>query len=393
MTENCFTRRVNQIAVSAIKQMPLFARAVPDAVSLGQGIPSLATPDYIREYVIEALKSDDKIGKYSLQPGMPQLNKAIALAVEARAGRPVDENREVFTAAGAMEALFAAIVSLIDSGDEVLLFDPSYASHIEQVVFAGGAPVYVPLHEEDGWALCVDTLKRSITPRTKAIIVCNPGNPTGKVFTEGELNAIVSVCAEHNLWVITDETYDFLVYDNAPYVSLTRFNEIKDRTIACYSFSKQFAMTGWRVGYMYAPAAVIDQVLKVHDAVMIAAPTVSQYAALAALAITPPNDGRESLCDILKRRRDLTCERLRNLRDLFSFVEPKGAYYVLPRYLKTNLTSHEMALKILHEARVITIPGRAFGPGGEGHIRLSFGAAEDEINVAFDRIERWNRTL
>lgn len=393
MTNNSFTRRVNAIEVSAIKQMPLFARAVPDAVSLGQGIPSVPTPEYIREYVIEALKSDERIGKYSLQPGMPQLNKAIALAVEARAGRPVDENREVFTAAGAMEALFAAIVSLIDTGDEVMLFDPSYASHIEQVVFAGGTPVYVPLREEDGWALCVDDLRRSITPRTKAIIVCNPGNPTGKVFSEKELEAIVSVCVEHNLWVISDETYDFLVYSNTPYVSLTRFEQIRDRTIACYSFSKQFSMTGWRVGYMYAPESVINQVLKVHDAVMIAAPTVSQYAALAALTIPAPKDGRESLREILKRRRDLTCERLRRLSELFSFVEPQGAYYILARYLKTSLPSREMALKILHEAHVITIPGRAFGPGGEGHIRLSYGATEEEINVAFDRIERWNKTL
>lgn len=393
MTNNPFTRRVNAIEVSAIKQMPLFARAVPDAVSLGQGIPSVPTPDYIREYVIEALKSDEGIGKYSLQPGMPQLNKAIALAVEARAGRPVDENREVFTAAGAMEALFAAIVSLIDTGDEVLLFDPSYASHIEQVVFAGGTPVYVPLREEDGWALCIDTLRRSVTARTKAIIVCNPGNPTGKVFSEKELEAIVSVCVEHNLWVISDETYDFLVYSNTPYVSLTRFDQIQDRTIACYSFSKQFSMTGWRVGYMYAPESVINQVLKVHDAVMIAAPTVSQYAALAALTIPAPKDGRESLREILKRRRDLTCERLRGLADLFSFVEPQGAYYILARYLKTPLQSREMALKILHEAHVITIPGRAFGPSGEGHIRLSYGATEEEINVAFDRIERWNKRL
>jgi len=393
MRRKDFTRRVREIEVSAIKQMPLAARAVPDAVSLGQGIPSIATPAYIREYVSQRLASDDRIGKYSLQPGMPELNRAIAKAVEARCGRPVDQNREVFTSAGAMEALFAAIVSIIDEGDEVLLFDPSYASHIEQVVFAGGTPVYVPLREEDGWRLCVETLRRSITPRTQAIIVCNPGNPTGKVFTREELAAVAQLAAEHDLWVITDETYDFLVYDDERYVSLTEFDEIRNQTIACYSFSKQFAMTGWRVGYMYAPATVIEQVLKIHDAVMIAAPTISQYAALAALTLPRPESEGESLRDILMRRRDLTCERLQNLSDLFSFVAPRGAYYVLPRFLKTTLQSREMALKLLHEAHVITIPGRAFGPQGEGHIRLSFGASEDEINIAFDRIERWNRSL
>jgi aminotransferase len=200
-----FSKRVDQIAVSAIKQMPIFARAVPDAVSLGQGIPSIRTPEYIRRYVIDSLEEDDNIGKYSLQPGMPELKLAVAKVVKEKAKREVDPEREIFISAGAMEALFAAIVSLVEIGDEVILFDPSYASHIEQVVFAGGIPIFVPLQEETGWAVCIESLQRAISSRTKAIIVCNPGNPTGKVFSREELNAIVQIAVSHGLFVIADE--------------------------------------------------------------------------------------------------------------------------------------------------------------------------------------------
>jgi aminotransferase len=184
-----------------------------------------------------------------------------------------------------------------------------------------------------------------------------------------------------------DETYDFLVYDDVPFFSLTSFPEIKEQIVACYSFSKQYAMTGWRVGYMYAPSPIIDQALKVHDAVVISAPTISQYAALAALTHKVQSSAGEEIREILARRRALVCSRLERLMDLFSFVKPDGAYYVLPRYLKTELNSTDFSMKLLHEAKVITVPGRAFGPNGESHIRLSYGGTEEEINLAFDRIE------
>lgn len=387
-----FSNRVEQIAVSAIKQMPLIARSVPDAVSLGQGIPSVRTPNYIQRYVINALKQDDKIGKYSLQPGMPELKRAVADVVSEKARREVDAEREIFISAGAMEALFAAIVSLVEVGDEVILFDPSYASHIEQVLFAGGVPVFVPMQEDNGWTVCTESLKKAITSKTRAMIVCNPGNPTGKVFSKEELQSIVNIAVENDIFVIADETYDFLVYDDIPFVSLTSFTEIKDQMVACYSFSKQFAMTGWRVGYMYAPSQIIDQALKVHDAVVISAPTISQYAALAALTCDKGDD-YEDIKEILANRRSLVCARMEQLGDLFAFSKPEGAYYLFTRYLKTELNSTDFSMKLLQEARVVTIPGRAFGPSGEGHIRLSYGGTEEDINLAFDRIELWNQQL
>ena len=383
-----FSKRVLDIKVSAIKQMPMLARKYKNVVSLGQGIPSLPTPKYIRDQVIQALSSDNSIGKYSLQPGMTDLKQAVARVVEKKCGRAVDAEKEIFISAGAMEALFTAIVSIVEQGDEVILFDPSYASHIEQVLFAGGTPVYVPL--DKGWNIPFDKLEKSITKKTKAIIVCSPNNPTGKVFTENDLKAIVELANKNNIIVIADETYDFLVYDNLNYKSLSSLT--KNNLIACYSFSKEYAMTGWRLGYMYAEPEVIEQCLKVHDAAVIAAPTISQFAGLAALSEQNSSEVIE-IRQVLESRRNLMCERLDKLSDLFEYEKPMGAYYILARYKKTNLNSEEFTLKLLDEAQVITIPGSAFGPSGENHIRFSFGGTEQDINEAFDRIEKWNKNL
>lgn len=384
--------RAKSIAVSAIKQMPLLAQSVPNAVSLGQGIPSLPTPLYIRNKIIKLLRSDAAIGKYSLQPGVPALKAAIAKKLSAIAKRAIDPEKEIFISAGAMEALATAITAVVDRGDEVIVFDPGYASHIEQVLFAEGKPIFVPLNEKNGWALDTNALKKAITKKTKAIIVCSPSNPTGRVFTKPELDAIVAIAQKNNLLIIADEAYNFLVYGNNKFVSLLSYPQIKNRLITCFSFSKEFAMTGWRVGYMYAPAAIIKEALKIHDAFVICAPTISQYAALIALTERPKKK-ELTVRDVLAKRRLLICERLDRLPDLFSYCSPQGAYYILARYKKTKLNSWDFALKLLYEAGVITVPGRAFGPQGERHVRLSFGGTEKQINEAFDRIERWNKTL
>ena len=388
------SKRVAQISVSAIKQMPVLAKHVSGAVSLGQGIPSFRTPEFITSAVRDALINDERIGKYSLQPGMPELKHEIARYLEWKKGVLVDPEREIFVSCGAMEALAAGIATIVDRGDEVLIPTPNYASHIEQVLFAEGIPVFVPLLEEQGWRLDAEGFRKAITDRTKAIILCNPMNPTGAVFSRDDIQEIANLAVERNLYVIADEAYDFLVYDNLAHVSLTSFEELRNRLIAIFSFSKMFCMTGWRVGFMHAPPKIIDQVLKVHDAFAICAPTISQYAALSALRVTNGRDGEgdtfiKKLVSTLDERRKLTCGRLDELTSLFSYQEPKGAYYVFPRIENTSLSSMDLALRILYEAKVITIPGNGFGPSGEGHIRFSFGGTEDEINSAFKRIKEW----
>jgi aminotransferase len=387
-------RRVAQISVSAIKQMPVLASKVEGAVSLGQGIPSFATPAFIREAVIEALQRDESIGKYSLQPGLPALKKAIAGRLRQTKGFAADPETEIFVSCGAMEAIAAGLSTIVERGDEVLLPSPNYSSHIEQILFAEGIPVFVPLIEEEGWKLDIDGFRRAVTDRTKAIVICNPMNPTGAVFSREELTALADLALSRDLFIVADEAYDFLVYDGLPHFSLASIPELKDRLIACFSFSKMYCMTGWRVGYMVASARIIDQVLKVHDAFAICAPTVSQFAALSALRATNGKDGEGDrfigqLVSALASRRDVTCRRLDRLSHIFSYEKPKGAYYVFPRIVPGGMDSLDLALRLLYEARVITVPGSGFGPTGEGHIRLSFGSTEEDLHRAFDRIEAW----
>jgi aminotransferase len=387
-------KRVAQITVSAIKQMPVLASKVEGCISLGQGIPSFATPPFIREAVIEALRQNDAIGKYSLQPGLPALKEAVARRFQQTKGMPLNPEREVFISCGAMESIAAGIATIIERGDEVLIPSPNYSSHIEQVLFAEGIPVFVPLLEEAGWKLDIEGFRKAITKKTKAIVVCNPMNPTGAVFSEKELRALAEIALERDLFVVADEAYDFLVYDNHPHFSLASIAELKKNLIACYSFSKMYCMTGWRVGYMVASDRIVDQVLKVHDAFAICAPTISQYAALAALKATNGRDGEgdkfiRELVSALASRREITCSRLNRLSQVFSYEKPKGAYYVFPRIRLSGLSSVDLSLKLLYEAKVITVPGSGFGPTGEGHIRISFGAGEKELEKAFDRIEEW----
>lgn len=380
------SQRVKQISISAIKEMPLIASKVGDCVSLGQGIPSFPTPSHIVEAVCKVMREDLHAGKYTLGPGMPQLREAVAGSLSAHIGRPVDPDTEICITVGAMEALLASILTVVERGDEVILPSPNYASHIEQVLLAEGVPVFAPLFVED-WQLDVEAIRNAITPKTKALVLCNPHNPTGANFSEAVLRDLAKLVREHELFVISDETYDFLVYDNQPHFSLTSMPELKDRLIATFSFSKKYAMTGWRVGYVYSSAALLDQIMKIHDAAAICAPSLSQHAALAALQ--GPQDCVDEIRAALAERRDLACERLDRMGDFFDYVTPQGAYYLMARYKVPGVDSMEFALRLLREARVVTIPGGAFGPAGENHIRLSFGGAEAEINQAFDRIERW----
>jgi len=387
-------KRVAQITVSAIKQMPRLASQVEGCVSLGQGIPSFATPPFIREAVIEGLRKNDAIGKYSLQPGVPELKIEIAKRLQQTKGIPVNPETNIFVSCGAMEALAAGIATIIEREDEVLLTSPNYSSHIEQILFAEGKPVFVPSIEEGGWSLDIEGFKRAITPKTKAILICCPMNPTGAVFSEQELRAIAQIALDNNLYVIVDEAYDFLVYDDLPYFSLASITELQHNIMAIYSFSKMYCMTGWRVGYMYASERIIDQVLKVHDAFAICAPTISQYAALTALKATVGKQGEgdmfiQELTTALDSRRQLICQRLDNLSHIFSYQKPKGAYYIFPKIMLEGINSMDLALKLLYEAKVITTPGNGFGPTGEGHIRLSYGGTEQQINRAFDRLDEW----
>ncbi len=379
--------RVRGIKISATKLMPMIAARAGGCVSLGQGVPSFPTPEHVAQAVAKSLRDDPSSGKYSLQPGMPALRRAVADQLLAEKGLPADPDVEIMISVGAMEALLAAILTVIDKGDECLVPAPYYPSHVEQVLLAEGRPVFFPLRPGD-WSLDVDAARAAVTERTRAIIINSPHNPTGAVFAEKDLLAVAELAIEKNLIIICDDTYDALAYDGRPAFSLCRVPEIRDRLIAVNSFSKRYALTGWRAGYAWAEKTLMDQLLKVHDCAAICAPTPSQHAALASL--TGPQDIYLDFATKLEARRNLACARLSAMGGRFSHVRPQGAFYIMARYDAPGLASMDAAVRCIHEAKVITIPGDAFGPGGEQSLRLSFGADEHELNEAFDRMERWN---
>lgn len=380
------SRRVNRVEVSATKLMPIVAARVGGCVSLGQGVPSFATPPHVVEAVSRVLREDPASGKYSLQPGMPALRRAIADCLAREKGLGYSPESEIAVTVGAMEALLCAILAFVDRGDEVILPAPCYASHIEQVQLAEGVPVFVPLRRSD-WSLDAEAVRRAITPRTKAIVLCSPGNPTGAVFDEADMAAVCELAMAHDLLVISDETYDYVTYGRPMPTSPATYPGMRERSVVINSFSKKYALTGWRVGYMAAAEPLMADLLKIHDASAICAPTPAQHAALSALS--GPQDVVDEMRRALSRRRDLCCRRLDGLRDHFDYVAPGGAFYIMARYTFSDAPSMEVATRLIEEARVITIPGGSFGPGGEGHLRLSFGGEESEIEEAFARIGRW----
>lgn len=387
------SRRVQQIKISATKEMPMIAANVGGCVSLGQGVPSFATPPHVAEAVARALRDDPAAGKYSLQPGMPALRRAVADLLREEKGLPADPEREVAITVGGMEALLCAMLTLIGPGDEVVVPEPYYPSHVEQILMAEGTPVFAPLRRED-WSLDPDAVEAAITPRTKAIIVSSPHNPTGAVFAKKDLQRLGELALKHDLFVICDDTYDALAYDGPDpegAYSLACEPELRDRLIGVFSFSKRYALTGWRVGYVWAREDLLGHMLKIHDAAAICAPSVSQIAALASL--TGPQDVYAGFKKTLRERRNLICARLSSMPGM-RYVRPTGAFYVMARPGVSGVAdSREMAIRLINEARVVTIPGGAFGPGGEDHVRLSFGGSEEEIATACDRMAAWARTL
>ncbi|HWR03198.1 MAG TPA: pyridoxal phosphate-dependent aminotransferase [Humidesulfovibrio sp.] len=386
------SRRVKQIKISATKEMPMIAAQVGGCVSLGQGIPSFKTPEHVVDAVCRALREDASAGKYSLQPGMPALRRAAAELLLAEKGLPADAEREVAITVGGMEGLLCAMLTLIGPGDEVIVPEPFYPSHVEQILMAEGTPVFAPLRRAD-WSLDPEAIEAAVTPRTKAIIISSPHNPTGAVWAKADLLKVAELAIRHGVFVICDDTYDALTYDGEAAFSLSSLPELRHLLIGVFSFSKRFALTGWRVGFLWAREALLNQMLKIHDAAAICAPTPAQIAALASL--TGPQDVFLAMKAELEKRRNLICQRLSAMAGM-SHVRPKGAFYVmakveLPQGAVEN--SRELAIRLIREAKVITIPGGAFGPGGEGHVRLSFGGDEAEINEACDRLAAWSAQL
>ena len=384
---------VEGVRVSAIKEMAMRAARIDDVASLTWGVPSFPTPHPIREAIERALEDDPDIGKYTLPDGLPDLRRQIVQTHLEATGIEVDADRNVTVTAGNMEGVQTLLRTILDPGDEVIVSDPGFASHLLQIGLAEGKPVFWRLDESRGWALDLDALPGLVTDRTKAILLISPSNPTGRIFSETELRAVGALARERGLLVILDDPYSHFTYGytdpngGSGAFNLSSVPELAEHVAYLFTFSKCHALSGYRVGYAVLPERLKTELLKVHDATMICAPRISQFAALAAL-----RGEREHLREFeeaLGRRRALTCERLRHVPHVFDFVEPQGAYYVFPRIVAPHEDDREFAIRLLEQARVAVTPGGAFGPTGAGHVRMAFCVSEDEINRAFDRIEAY----
>lgn len=362
------------------------AARLPDVASLSWGLPSFRTPGHIRDAVARALSEDPDIGKYTLPDGLPALRDLVVETHLRKTGMRVSADDNVFITAGNMQGMSSVLHALIEPGDEIVLTDPGFASHSQQVRLRGGVPVYWPLEERDGWRLDVGALAGLITARTKAIVLVNPLNPTGSVFGRQDLDALGRVVLERNLMLILDDPYSELVFDESPgYYNAASNPALSDNIAYLFTFSKIHAMSGWRLGYMVVPPWLRRAVLKIHDANMICTPRISQTAGIAALSGS--QEHVREFRAILGERRQLICDRLDALPHVFRYVRPAGAYYVFPRIVTAHRDSWTFALSLLDEARVAVTPGVAFGPGSDHHVRLAFCVAEDEINRAFDRLQ------
>ena len=382
------SERVSGIAISAIKEMAMRAAKIDDVASLTWGVPSFRTPPHIRRGVEERLESDPEIGKYALPDGLPALRAAVAETHFAATGVRVDPDRNVMITAGNMQGLNSLFHVLLDDGDEIIVTDPGFASHFQQIRLCGGVPVHWTLAEAAGWRLDVDALDALVTDRTKAVLLVTPSNPTGKIFTEAELRRVGEIARARDIAILLDDPYCHFTYENAgQYFNLSSVPELAEQVIYLFTFSKTHAMSGWRLGYMIVPARLKPEVLKVHDATIICTPRVSQVAGLVALTADPVH--LTEFETILGRRRELICERLDRVGHVFQYIKPEGAYYVFPRIVADHADSVDFAIRLLEEVKVCVTPGRAFGPAGAHHIRMAYCVEDDVINRAFDRIEAY----
>lgn len=380
------SNRVKRIPKSAIHEMTRLSKQFDDVAFLSWAKPTAGTPEHINQAAIEAIKNG-LTGGYSPSDGLEELRSEIVKKLKR--DNHIDATRsQLLVTIGAIEGLAAAVMSVIDPGDEVILPTPTYSTHIQQVILASGKPVLVPLIEKDGFSLDLEALIRAIGPKTKAIMYCNPNNPTGSVFPEAQLRNLAKIALEHNLMVITDEAYEYFVFDDHQHFCVASIPKMKKNVISCFTFTKTYAMTGWRVGYLHADEEIISQIKKAHIPFSICAPVVSQYAALAAL-----KGSQDCVFEFKKhylKTRNMMCQRLDNLDSVFEYQKPGGSYLMFPKILlDEGKDSSAFCKKLLKEAKVSTTPGIAFGPTGESHLRLSFCVSEDMINKAFDRVEAY----
>ena len=384
LADRALSRRVIDVPPSGIRKFFDILATMDDVISLGVGEPDFDTPEHIVQAGIDSLRRGRT--HYTSNYGTIELRRALADHLERLYGVRYDPQTEILITVGASEAVDLALRATCDPGDEVILHEPSYVAYVPAITFAGGVVRHVATRLEDDFALDPAAVEAAITPRTKALFLGYPCNPTGAVLPDDVQDELAAIAVRHDLLVYSDEIYDRLAYGSYRHRAMSSLPGMRERTILMGGFSKAYAMTGWRVGWMCAPAAILEGVLKVHQYTIMSAPTAAQDAALR--AITNGERDVEEMRAEYDRRRRLVVDGFNGL-GLPTF-EPRGAFYAFPEVTSaTGLDSATFAERLIKEERVAVVPGSAFGPSGEGHVRACYATSYAKLEDAIGRIGRF----
>ncbi|HET9436110.1 MAG TPA: aminotransferase class I/II-fold pyridoxal phosphate-dependent enzyme [Candidatus Limnocylindrales bacterium] len=384
LAERALAARVRAVPPSGIRRFFDILATMDDVISLGVGEPDFDTPERIVAAGVRSLHAGRT--HYTSNYGTIELRRALAAHLERRYGVAYDPATEILVTVGASEAVDLALRATCDPGDEVILHEPSYVAYVPAVVFAGGVVRHVSTRLDDDFALDPAAVEAAVTPRTKALFLGYPCNPTGAVLPDDVQDELAAIAARHDLLVYSDEIYDRLAYGTYRHRAFSSLPGMRERTILMGGFSKAYAMTGWRVGYLAAPAGILEGIVKVHQYGIMSAPTTAQDAALEAIT------GGEAEVERMRAEYD---RRRRLLVDGFNAIglrtfEPRGAFYAFPEVTAaTRLSSEDFAQALLEEERVAVVPGSAFGPSGEGHVRACYATSYEQLEEALVRIGRF----
>jgi aminotransferase len=376
------SHRVRSVRPSGIRKFFDIINTMPEVISLGVGEPDYVTPLHIREAGIRSIQQGET--KYTSNYGLISLRKEIAAMLQRRHGLIYNPVTDILVTVGVSEGVDLAMRTIIDPGDEVISPDPGYVAYEADIIFAGGVPVPVPTYARYDFGVRAEEIAAAITARTKMILLGNPNNPTGAIIPKAELEGIAQLAVEHDLIVAVDEVYSRLVYGRE-HVSIATLPRMQERTILLDGFSKAYAMTGWRIGYVAAPTYILEAMLKVHQYAIMCAGTAAQEAALEALR--NGEDDVRMMHDDYERRGRMFVDGLNRIGLLC--CEPKGAFYAFPYIGNTGMSDEEFAEKLLVEEQVAVVPGSAFGEAGKGYIRAAYCSAQDQLTEALVRMERF----
>ncbi|MCL2082232.1 MAG: aminotransferase class I/II-fold pyridoxal phosphate-dependent enzyme [Oscillospiraceae bacterium] len=378
---------VQDLPSSGIRKFFDIASEMEDVVSLGVGEPDFTTPWHIREEAIFSL--ENRRTMYTSNSGMPELRDEISRYMSAKYSLSYNPDRQIVVTVGASEGIDIALRAIVEPGDEVLVVEPCFVSYKPCVIMAGGVPVSVPSSAENSFRVTAGDIEKRLTPKTKAILISYPSNPTGAILEGRDLEEIASLLRDRALVVISDEIYAELTYGDAVHTSIASFPGLSEKTIVLNGFSKAFAMTGWRLGYACGPVSLIEAMTKIHQYVLMCAPTIAQYAGIEAL--------RNGATRVDHMRREYNSRRrfmLNELRKMkIDCFEAKGAFYLFPSISRFGLSSEDFCTRLLREQQLAVVPGTAFGDCGEGHVRCSYAYSIDNIKQALSRLREFIKTL